>query len=81
MSMAKKEALLTGITKTQEETPSGDIRKQKSNRGRKAESCNVRLEPIFREEPDIEMLGRALIAMAVHAVDKEIEAKQKEQNA
>ena len=71
----------TGINKEKEGSPSEDIKlpKQKSNRGRKAESGNVRLEPIFREEPDIEKLGRALIAMAVHAVNAEMGDKQKEQ--
>jgi len=38
-------------------------------RGRKAESSNVRLRPVFREEPDIEKLGRAIMAMAVSAAD------------
>ena len=40
-------------------------------RGRKATSGNVRLRPVFREEPDIEKLGRAIIAMAVRATNME----------
>jgi len=56
-----------------------DVKTQKSNRGRKAESSNVYLRPVFREEPDIEKLGRALIAMAVHAVNVEMEEKRKAQ--
>ena len=34
-------------------------------RGRKATSTNVRLLPEFREEPDIEKLGRAILALAM----------------
>ncbi|HCC35921.1 MAG TPA: hypothetical protein DEQ02_10005 [Ruminococcaceae bacterium] len=34
-------------------------------RGRPAESSRVRLRPVFREEPDIEKLGRAIMAMAL----------------
>ena len=77
--LAEKETAMN--TKNQEVKPSCDIKihKAKSNRGRKAESCNVRIEPIFREEPDIEKLGRALIAMAVHAVNVEMEEKRKAQ--
>ena len=73
------EVLTTEISKEKIGLSSSDMKtpKQKSNRGRKAESGNVRLEPIFCEEPDIEKLGRALIAMAVHAVNVEMEDKQK----
>lgn len=34
-------------------------------RGRRAESSNVRLRPVFREEPDIEKLSRAIVSMIV----------------
>lgn len=33
-------------------------------------SRNIRVIPVFREEPDIEKLGRALIAIAKGLADK-----------
>jgi len=56
------------------------IQRTKSTRGRKAGSGNVRLEPVFRKEIDIEKLGRAIISMAVHAVNAGTEIKQNEEN-
>jgi hypothetical protein len=53
--------------------------KPKSPRGRKPGSGNVRIEPVFRKEIDIEKLGRAIIAMAVHEVKKEMESKSNDQ--
>ena len=49
--------------------------KPPTRRGRKTESRNVQLCPVFLEEPNIEKLGRAIIAMAmrhtnVDATDK-----------
>jgi len=38
-------------------------------RGRPSESRNVRVVPEFREEPDIEKLGRALIAIAMRIAE------------
>ena len=37
---------------------------KKSTRGRKMRSDSVRVTPVFREEPDIEKLGLALIEIA-----------------
>lgn len=36
----------------------------KKRRGRPSTVDNIRVLPIFREKPDIEKLGRAVIAMA-----------------
>lgn len=38
--------------------------------GRPREAHRVRVEPEFREQPDIEKLGRALIAIAVSIAEK-----------
>ncbi|GHU53587.1 hypothetical protein AGMMS49975_12040 [Clostridia bacterium] len=48
------------------------INNQTLYRGRKPTSGNVRLRPVFREEPDIEKLGRAIIAFATTNMDCEI---------
>ena len=37
---------------------------KKNTRGRKMHSDSVRVTPVFREEPDIEKLGFALIEIA-----------------
>lgn len=39
---------------------------KKRKRGRPIQSGNVRITPEFREKPDIEKLGRALIAIAIN---------------
>jgi len=36
-----------------------------SGNGRRMESHNVRLRPVFRNPPDLERVGRALIEMAM----------------
>lgn len=38
----------------------------KRKRGRPLQSGNVQITPEFREKPDIEKLGRALIAIAIN---------------
>jgi hypothetical protein len=40
-------------------------KKTKNNRGRKPTSSNVHIQPIFRTEPDIEKLGRAVMTYAL----------------
>lgn len=45
--------------------------------GRPMASRDVRVTPEFREEPDIEKLGRALIAVAMHIAEQ----KQAEEDA
>ena len=51
---------------------------QKKKRGRPISSNDVRVTPEFRENPDIEKLGRALIAVAISiAQKKEAEEKAK----
>ena len=42
----------------------------KQKRGRPIQSRNVRITPEFRERPDIEKLGRALIAIAKQIAEK-----------
>ncbi len=46
----------------------------KRKRGRPSSAHNVRVTPDFREHPDIEKIGRALIAIAIE------NAKEKETN-
>lgn len=43
---------------------------KKSTRGRKMHSDSVRVTPVFREDPDIEKLGLALIEIAKDLADK-----------
>jgi hypothetical protein len=44
--------------------------KNGQKRGRPARSCNVRVIPEFRKEPDIDKLGRALIAITLSIAEK-----------
>lgn len=48
----------------------------KKKRGRPMASHNVKVTPEFRENPDIEKLGRALIAVALSIAQKK-EAEEK----
>lgn len=49
---------------------------EKGKRGRPMASRDVKITPEFRENPDIEKLGRALIAVAIRiAQQKEAEEK------
>lgn len=49
---------------------------EKRKRGRPMASRDVKVTPEFRENPDIEKLGRALIALAIRiAQQKEAEEK------
>lgn len=51
---------------------------EKRNRGRPMTSRDVKITPEFRENPDIEKLGRALIAVAIRiAQQKEAEEAAK----
>lgn len=51
---------------------------EKKSRGRPMTSCDVKITPEFRENPDIEKLGRALIAVAIRiAQQKEAEEAAK----
>lgn len=43
---------------------------KKSTRGRKMHSDSVRVTPVFREDPDIEKLGLALIEIAKDLANK-----------
>ncbi len=43
---------------------------EKKKRGRPMASRNVKVTPEFRENPDIELLGRALIAVAISIAQK-----------
>jgi hypothetical protein len=43
--------------------------KKRQKQGRPAGSRNVRVTPEFRKEPDIDKLGRALIAIASHIAE------------
>lgn len=45
-------------------------------RGRPMASHNVKITPEFRENPDIEKLGRALVAVAISIAQKK-EAEEK----
>lgn len=45
-------------------------------RGRPMDSHNVKITPEFRENPDIEKLGRALVAVAISIAQKK-EAEEK----
>ena len=49
------------------------LEQKKSNKkpGRPIDSRNIRVVPKFREEPDIEKLGRALISLATVLAEKE----------
>lgn len=42
----------------------------KRKRGRPMSSRNVKVTPEFREQPDIEKLGRALIAVAMRIAEQ-----------
>lgn len=42
----------------------------KAKRGRPMTSHRVQVTPVFRDNPDIEKLGRALIAIAVNIAEK-----------
>ena len=44
---------------------------KKSTRDRKMRSDSVRVTPVFREEPDIEKLGFALIEIAKDLANKD----------
>lgn len=44
--------------------------KDQKSRGRPMASRNVRVMPEFRDEPDIEKLGRALIAVALKIAEQ-----------
>lgn len=48
----------------------------KKKRGRPESSHNVRVTPEFRETPDIEKLGRALIAIAISNAEKNNSGKR-----
>lgn len=48
----------------------------KKRRGRPSTSDNIRVVPVFREKPDIEKLGKAVIAMA-----EELAKQQQEKEA
>nr|WP_325239679.1 hypothetical protein [uncultured Oscillibacter sp.] len=43
---------------------------EKRNRGRPMTSRDVKITPEFRENPDIEKLGQALIAAAMNLAEK-----------
>ena len=47
-------------------------------RGRPATSGHVRVTPEFRKEPDIEKLGRVLIAVAISIAEKNKAGKPEE---
>ena len=49
----------------------------KQKRGRPMSSDNVKVTPEFRDNPDLEKLGRALIAVAISIAQK----KMAEENA
>ena len=48
----------------------------KKKRGRPMSSDDVKVTPEFRENPDIEKLGRALIAVAISIAQKKAEEEQ-----
>lgn len=48
----------------------------RNRRGRPMSSHNVKVTPEFRDDPDIEKLGRALIAVAISIAQKK-EAEEK----
>ena len=48
----------------------------KKERGRPMRSDQVRIIPVYRDTPDIEKLGRALISVAVNIAEKK-KAEQK----
>ena len=49
---------------------------EKRKRGRPASSRDVKITPEFRENPDVEKLARALIAVAISIAQKK-EAEEK----
>lgn len=49
---------------------------EKKKRGRPMASHDVKVTPEFRENPDIEKLGRALVAVAISIAQKK-EAEEK----
>ena len=49
---------------------------KKPRRGRPIGSRNIRVTPEFRKEPDIEKLGRALIAVAMRIAEKKAAEEQ-----
>lgn len=48
----------------------GDVMMDKTKRGRPMSPDNVKVTPEFRENPNIEKLGRALIAVAISIAQK-----------
>jgi len=50
--------------------------KKKQKRGRPSASHNIRVIPEFRENPDVEKLGRALIAIAKSLAEKKAAEEQ-----
>lgn len=54
-----------------------DVMLDKKRRGRPITSRDAKVIPEFREDPDIEKLGRALIAVAMRIAEQ----KQAEENA
>lgn len=48
----------------------------KRSQGRPKESDSFRVTSVFRDQPDIETLGRALIATAKQIVEKQRQGKE-----
>ena len=49
---------------------------EQRKRGRPATSRDVKVTPEYRKDPDIEKLGRALIAVAMNLAQKKLEEEQ-----
>lgn len=49
---------------------------EQKKRGRPATAHNVKVSPEFRKDPDIEKLGRALIAVAMNLAEKKLKEEQ-----
>ena len=49
-------------------------------RGRKSASNNICIYPVFRKEPDIEKLGRAIIALAMRNIQVGNEQAEQEED-
>ena len=45
------------------------MKQYKLKRGRPTGTCRIRITPEFRERPDVEKLGKALIAIVVKAAE------------
>ena len=73
----KTDVIITGDSLANlKNLPDCSVMKEKHSKGRPIKSSNVRVTPEFRKDPDIEKLGRALIAIAKNLAETKMEAEK-----